>query len=54
MKFGRGKLTPVVGVNNLLNQRYNGQTRLNAFGGRFYEPSPRVTAFAAVTCRIDF
>jgi iron complex outermembrane receptor protein len=54
MKFGRGKLTPVVGVNNLLNQRYSGQTRLNAFGGRFYEPAPRLTAFAGVTCRIDF
>lgn len=53
-RLGRGTLTPFVAVNNLLNQRYNGQTRLNAFGGRFYEPSPRLTAFGGVTWRCAF
>jgi iron complex outermembrane receptor protein len=53
-RIGRGTLTPFVAVNNILNQRYNGQTRLNAFGGRFYEPSPRLTAFAGLTWRVAF
>lgn len=53
-KFGRGSLTPFVAVNNLLNQRYNGQTRLNAFGGRYFEPAPRLTVFGGVTWRWDF
>jgi len=53
-RIGRGKLTPFVAVNNLLNQRYNGQTRLNAFGGRFYEPSPRLTAYGGVTLKMEF
>lgn len=52
-KMGRSELTPFVGVNNLLNQRYNGQTRLNAFGGRYFEPSPRVAVFGGVTWRVE-
>ena len=28
------------GVNNLLNTVYYDNIRLNAFGGRFYEPAP--------------
>ena len=53
-KLTHGTLTPFVALNNLLNQRYNGQTRLNAFGGRFYEPSPRLTAFAGLSWRMLF
>ncbi len=52
-KIGRGALTPFVGFNNLLNQRYNGQTRLNAFGGRYYEPSPRFNVFGGLTWRVE-
>jgi iron complex outermembrane receptor protein len=28
------------GINNLLNTTYFDNIRLNAFGGRFYEPAP--------------
>jgi iron complex outermembrane receptor protein len=52
-KIGRSELTPFVGVNNLLNQRFNGQTRLNAFGGRYFEPSPRIAVFGGVTWRVE-
>lgn len=52
--IGRAKLTPFVAVNNLLNQRYNGQTRLNAFGGRFFEPTPRLTAYGGLTLKMEF
>lgn len=53
-KFKRGTLTPFVALNNLLNVRYNGQTRLNAFGGRFFEPAPRFAAFGGITWRMEF
>lgn len=53
-RIGRSTLTPFVALNNLLNQRYNGQTRLNAFGGRFFEPSPRLLAFGGLTWRLEF
>lgn len=52
-RIGRSVLTPFVGVNNLLNQRYNGQTRLNAFGGRYFEPSPQIAAFGGLTWRVE-
>ena len=50
----RGRLIPFVALNNLLNQRYNGQTRLNAFGGRYFEPSPRLAATGGITWRMEF
>ena len=53
-RFNRSTLTPFVALNNLLNLRYNGQTRLNAFGGRFFEPAPRLAAFGGVTWRMEF
>lgn len=49
-----GRLTPFVALNNLLNRRYNGQTRLNAFGGRFFEPAPRFNAFGGLAWRWEF
>ncbi|MGB0578408.1 MAG: TonB-dependent receptor family protein [Limisphaerales bacterium] len=53
-EFERSTLTPFVALNNLLNLRYNGQTRLNAFGGRFFEPAPRFAAFGGLTWRMEF
>ena len=35
-----GSLDFFGGINNLLNITYYDNIRLNAFGGRFYEPSP--------------
>ena len=34
------KLTSFLGINNLLNERYFDNIRLNAFGKRYYEPAP--------------
>jgi len=31
---------PFIGIDNLLNERYNGSIVPNAFGNRYYEPSP--------------
>jgi iron complex outermembrane receptor protein len=32
-------LIPFVGINNLLDQTYNDNIRINAFGGRYFEPA---------------
>lgn len=34
------KLTSFLGINNLLNEQYFDNIRLNAFGKRYYEPAP--------------
>ena len=38
-----------LGANNLLDERYNGNTRINAAGGRYFEPAPPFNLFAGVS-----
>ena len=52
-RIGRSRLTPFLGLNNLLNQRYTGQTRLNAFGGRYFEPAPTFNIHGGLTWRLE-
>ncbi len=42
-------VTPFVSVNNLFDETYNANVRINAFGGRYYEPGPKRNGFAGVT-----
>lgn len=51
---GRGWWTPFVGVNNVLDQDYSSQVRLNAFGGRYYEPSPGRHAYGGLSWRMNW
>jgi iron complex outermembrane receptor protein len=44
--------TLVGGVNNLFNSSYFDNVRLNAFGGRFYEPAPGINFYTGVRVRI--
>ena len=37
---GQWRLQPYAGVNNMFNELYNQNIRINAFGGRFFEPAP--------------
>jgi len=39
-KWGDVDVTPFVGLDNVFDERYNSSTITNAFGGRYYEPSP--------------
>jgi iron complex outermembrane receptor protein len=39
---------PFFGVNNLWNTIYNDNIRVNAFGGRYYEPAPSRHIFGGV------
>ena len=43
------KLLPFVGIDNLFNERYNSSTIPNAFGRRYYEPSPGREFFFGLT-----
>jgi iron complex outermembrane receptor protein len=48
---GNWLVRPYLGVNNLFNERYFGNIRINAFGGRFYEPAPGRNVYAGITVR---
>ena len=45
---GQWIVRPYLGVNNFLNERYNSNIRINAFGGRYYEPAPERNFYAGV------
>jgi iron complex outermembrane receptor protein len=48
---GSMKISPFLGINNLFDETYNGNVRINAFGGRFFEPAPDRNIYAGVTVR---
>jgi iron complex outermembrane recepter protein len=43
------RISPTIGVQNLFDQRYVGSVSVNATGGRYFEPAPGRTVFAALT-----
>ncbi len=51
---GKLRLAPYLGINNLFNEKYNANTRLNAFGGRFFEPAPRRHFYGGIRLRYRF
>lgn len=53
-QWGKALLTPYVGINNLFDEGYIGNVRLNAFGDRTYEPAPDANAYGGVTVRYSF
>ena len=44
-------LTAHLGLNNLTDERYFDNIRINAFGGRFFEPAPDRQIFGGFTFR---
>lgn len=49
--WGKVLLEPSVGLNNLADTRYFGNIRINAFGGRYYEPAPGLNWYAGLRLR---
>lgn len=49
-EWDRGKwmIRPYVGINNIFDKLYNSNVRINAFGGRYYEPAPEQNIYAGV------
>jgi iron complex outermembrane receptor protein len=48
------QIEPFAGINNLLDEKYNGNIRLNATFGRYYEPDPERNFYAGVLLRYGF
>lgn len=49
--LGDMELTPYLGINNLFDEEYVGNVRINAFGRRYYEPAPELNLYAGVNVR---
>ncbi len=48
-KYRKAELRPYIGVNNLLDQEYTDNVRINAFGNRFFEPAPGIAVYGGLT-----
>jgi len=46
--IGRLKTEPFIGLNNMTNRQYSDNIRINAAGGRFYEPAPGFNLYGGV------
>jgi iron complex outermembrane receptor protein len=42
------------GANNMLDESYNANVRINAFGGRYFEPAPDANFYAGASVRYRF
>ena len=47
-KFKKWTFKPFLGLNNLLDEQYNDNVRINAFGGRYFEPAPGVNVYGGI------
>lgn len=51
---GRWTVEPFLGIDNLFDSEYSGNIRLNAFGGRYFEPAPGRRAYGGLRVRASF
>ena len=52
--FDDWEVASFLGVNNLFDEDYNDNIRINAFGGRYFEPAPERNAYIGITVRRYF
>ena len=50
---GNWLLRPYIGINNLFNEHYNSNIRINAFGARYFEPAPERNIYAGIVIRFQ-
>jgi iron complex outermembrane receptor protein len=48
---GQRTIQAFIGINNLFDERYNSNIRINAFGGRYFEPAAERNWYAGVSAR---
>lgn len=53
-RLGNWVLEPFVGVNNLTDETYSAEIRINTFGGRYYEPAPDRHFYGGLSIRYNF
>jgi len=52
--FNDWEVASFVGVNNLFDEAYNSNVRINAFAERYFEPAPERNAYIGLTLRRNF
>lgn len=50
-QIGTSQISPFLGINNLFDEEYFSNVRINAFGGRAYEPAPERHVYGGVRIR---
>ena len=53
-EWDRWELSPFLGVNNVFDEEYFDNVRLNSGNGRYYEPAPERNIYGGVTVRYNF
>lgn len=54
LEAGRATVSPFIGINNIFDEDYFANVRLNAAFNRFFEPAPGANVFGGVELRYDF
>jgi iron complex outermembrane receptor protein len=54
VRLGAWTVTPSVGVNNLFDERYFQEIRIEDSVGRYYEPAPDRNVYGGLRVRFDF
>jgi iron complex outermembrane recepter protein len=50
-QMGNWEVSPYIGLNNMFDENYNSNVRVNGFGGRLFEPAPDLNAYGGLTIR---
>ena len=53
-RYGKARFGPFVGINNLFDEDYFANVRLNAFGGRAFEPAPDRNIYGGLSIRLSY
>lgn len=53
-RIGRLEIEPFLGINNATDSAFTSNVRINAFGGRYYEPGPRRNLYAGLSFRYRY
>lgn len=54
LQLGSWLIAPFIGINNIFDESYESNIRINAFGGRYFEPAPERNAYAGVSIKYQF
>ena len=49
--IGPWQISPFLGINNLFDEEYNSNVRINGFGGRLFEPGPERNIYGGISIR---
>ena len=52
--FGKLDMEPFVGINNVFDTDFTANVRINAFGGRYFEPGPLRNVYGGVSVRLRY